>query len=89
MYTITHRSMSTSGDGDHERIASVYVLETSSWWTVEQVIDAIDNRGQKFVVKQGGKTAEVGVRRDPGKRPYIQTHADGYWNNNLLALPEV
>ncbi|WP_375166828.1 DUF3892 domain-containing protein [Bradyrhizobium sp. CCGB20] len=35
----------------------------------------------------GGKRAEVGVV-DGSNGKYVRTHADGYYNDNLLALPE-
>ena len=36
---------------------------------------------------EGGKRSDVGVRNgEHGK--YVQTHADGQWNNNLLSLIE-
>lgn len=65
-------------------------LGGSSWkWTREQVIASIDAQTNTFYVLQGGKRSEVGVF-DPGngRARYVRTHADGYWNNNLLALPE-
>jgi hypothetical protein len=30
----------------------------------------------------------VCVECKPGKSPYLRTHADGKWNDNLLALTE-
>jgi hypothetical protein len=35
-----------------------------------------------------GKRADVGVVREAGKAPYLRTHADGYYNDNLLALDQ-
>jgi hypothetical protein len=32
--------------------------------------------------------AWVHVRVSPSGRKYLQTQADGYWSNNLLALQE-
>jgi hypothetical protein len=33
------------------------------------------------------KRAEVGVvRPTDGRAPFLRTHADGYWNDNLLSL---
>jgi hypothetical protein len=53
--------------------------------TRQQVIAAID-AGTVFYTLVGGRRANVGVQTEAGKAPYLQTHADGYWNNNLLAL---
>ena len=33
-----------------------------------------------------GKRSEVGVVRPAGRAPYVRTHADGDWNDNLLSL---
>lgn len=56
--------------------------------TREDVIRRIDGKIDTFYTMVGGKRADVAVRRDAGRLPYVQTHADGQWNNNLLALPE-
>ncbi len=41
--------------------------------------------GNRAYVTDGQHTVEVGVvDADP---PYIRTHADGVWTDNLLALP--
>jgi hypothetical protein len=41
---------------------------------------------QAFVVA-GSVRVAVGVVRPTYGLPYLRTHADGYWNDNLLALP--
>jgi hypothetical protein len=53
--------------------------------TRQDVINAI-NAGEVFYTFVGGRRADVAVHDESGKVPYLQTHADGYWNNNLLAL---
>jgi hypothetical protein len=35
-----------------------------------------------------GKRSDVGVVRVAGRNPYLRTHADGDWNNNLLSLDQ-
>ena len=55
--------------------------------TRQEVIQAI-NAGNVFYTFVGGQRANVGIRTEAGKAPYLQTHADGYWNNNLLALSD-
>jgi hypothetical protein len=63
-------------------------LGGTGWhWTRAQVIDSIENRTYSFYVQSGGKRSEVGVVSGPHGK-YLRTHADGYWNDNLLALPE-
>jgi hypothetical protein len=43
------------------------------------------NEGGRAYVRGNGSTADVGVVDE--RPPYIRTHANGYWNDNLLALP--
>jgi Protein of unknown function (DUF3892) len=63
-------------------------LGGSSWkWTRQQVITSIEQQTNTFYTMVGRKRADVGVVNGPiGK--YVRTHADGYYNDNLLALPE-
>lgn len=57
-------------------------------WTeqVNNVIAHIENGTHTFFTFEGGKRAEVGVVRENGKAPFVRTHADGYWRNDLLDL---
>ena len=59
-------------------------------WTREEVISSIDARTNTFYVidPRNGKRADVGVVRPVGRPAYVQTHADGDWNNNLLSLDQ-
>jgi hypothetical protein len=72
------------GGNAHEHITH---LGGADWkWTVQQVVDSIENGTNSFHTLVNGKRAEVGVVKGPfGK--YVRTHADGSWNDNLLALP--
>jgi hypothetical protein len=72
-------------DNRHESITH---LGGSNWkWTRQQVIESIEARTNTFFTMVGGKRADVGVVNGPGGK-YLRTHADGKWNDNLLALPE-
>jgi hypothetical protein len=67
---------------------SITHLGGNGWkLTRQQVIDRIDGHTDTFYTLVNGKRANVGVVRH---RPhdYVQTYADGQWNNNLLSLPE-
>lgn len=57
-------------------------------WTREQVIESIDKGTNTFFVVDSstGKRADIAVVREAGKVPFLRTHADGDWNNNLLSL---
>ncbi len=72
----------------HEHITH---LGGATWkWTREQVIASIEDKTNTFYVLDPftGKRSNVGVVRRPGMAPFVQTHADGDWNNNLLSLDQ-
>jgi len=74
----------------HEHIARVRWQDTqNSTQTGEasrqEMVDWINGGGQAYV-SQGGHTVAVGVVN--ANPPYIRTHADGIWTDNLLALPQ-
>ncbi len=56
-------------------------------WTRQQVIDSINGRTNTFYTLVDGRRANVAVVNGPNG-PYLRTHADGVWNDNLLALLE-
>jgi len=72
----------------HEHIT--HVGNPPTWfWPREDVIASINSKTNTFYVYENGKRSEVGVvNPTDGRFPFLQTHADGYWNDNLLALPE-
>lgn len=55
--------------------------------TRQQVIADIEGGQNTFYTLVGGKRANVAVVQGPTGK-YVRTHADGQWNDNLLALPE-
>jgi hypothetical protein len=56
--------------------------------TVAEAIANIKANQWSFYTLVGGKRAAIGIRTSASGREFLQTNADGYWNNNLLALPE-
>lgn len=56
-------------------------------WTRQQVITSIEDGSNTFYTLVSGNRANVGVVNGPNGK-YVRTHADGKWNDNLLALPE-
>ena len=63
-------------------------LGGSTWkWTRQQVITSIEQGTNTFYTMVNNKRADVGVVDGPNGK-YVRTHADGYYNDNLLALPE-
>lgn len=56
--------------------------------TREQVIRSIDERTNTFYVldPKTNRRADITVVRTTGRPPYVRTHGDGVWTDNLLAL---
>jgi hypothetical protein len=75
------------GGSRHEHIAEVKWTNAtkSDRSSREEMVRYLRAPGNRAQVTAGGKTAEVGVVN--ASPPYIQTHADGVWTDNLLALP--
>ena len=72
----------------HEHITHVGNIIDGNWvWTREAVIQSIDAGTNTFYVHENGKRSEVAVVRATGRLPYLRTHADNAWSDNLLALP--
>ena len=76
-------------DSTHEHITHVGNIRTDNWVeTREIVIKYIQNNTHTFYVFENGKRSEVGVvNPNDGRSPFLRSHADGYWNDNLLSLP--
>ncbi len=73
----------------HEHITHLGNPAANWKWTREQVIGSIEARQNTFYVidPRTGKRADIGVvHPTDGRAPYVQTYADGDWNNNLLSL---
>ncbi len=63
-------------------------LGGAGWrWTRTEVIQSIENGTNTFFTYVNGKRADVGVIQGPNGK-YVRTYADGYYNDNLLALVE-
>ncbi|WP_019072977.1 DUF3892 domain-containing protein [Streptomyces hokutonensis] len=53
-----------------------------------EIVAWIENRnGQAYTDDGHGNRADVAVRKPAQGPKYLQTHADGVWTDNLLALP--
>jgi hypothetical protein len=77
-------------DSPHEHITHLGNPAANWKWTREQVIASIDAGTNTFYVTdpRTSKRSDVGVVRVAGRAPYLRTHADGDWNNNLLSLDQ-
>jgi len=56
--------------------------------TRAQLVAWVDGGVQTYV-NEGGRRVEVRVVTPPHGAKYLRTVADGYYTNNLLALPRV
>lgn len=56
--------------------------------TVPNVVRRIEQKIDRFYTSEAGVSAWVGVRASAAGTKYLQTHADGVWKDNLLALKE-
>jgi len=75
----------------HEHIT--HIGNTAGAWRItrEEAIRRIDSKEEAFFTtdRSTGKKMYIGVvRGDGNKAPYLRTHADGKWNDNLLAQSE-
>jgi hypothetical protein len=74
----------------HEHIT--YIGNSAGGWclTRESAIRRIESKKDAFytVDASTGRRMNIGVVRQTGRTPYLRTHADGKWNDNLLAQPE-
>jgi hypothetical protein len=63
-------------------------LGGAGWrWPRADVIASINAGTNTFHTLVAGRRANLAVVQGPSG-PYVRTHADGQWNDNLLALPE-
>lgn len=75
----------------HEHITHIGNLVGQWRLSREVAIQRIESKQEAFytVDRSAGKRMYIGVvRGDGNKAPYLRTHADGKWNDNLLALAE-
>ena len=74
----------------HEHIT--HIGNTSAGWcmTRETAIKRIDSKQEAYYTMdtRTGKKAYLAVIRESGTVPYLRSHADGAWSDNLLAQPE-
>jgi len=74
----------------HEHITHIGNLAGKWRMTREQAIVQIDAKQNQFytIDRTTGGKCYVGVVRESNKAPFLRTHADSKWNDNLLAQPE-
>lgn len=74
----------------HEHITHIGNIAAGWKLSREEAIRRIEAKTETYYTVDAatGTRAYVGVVREQGKVPYLRTHADGKWNDNLLAQPE-
>ena len=74
----------------HEHIT--HIGNSNGGWQLsrETAIGRIDSKQESYytVDEQTSRKVYIGVVREAGKAPFLRTHADGKWNDNLLAQRE-
>ena len=85
------RTELADGCSTHQHIVSLWWTERSTgktgiWTRAELVAWIEDKKGQAYTEDAAGHRADVAVRTPEQGEKYVQTHADGVWTNNLLAL---
>ena len=74
----------------HEHIT--HIGNVANEWRMERdkAVQIIDAKQHAFftIDRTSGRKMYIGVVREAGKTPYLRTHADGKWNDNLLAQAE-
>ena len=74
-------------DDPYEGITHLGNPDAGWKWSRQQVISSINEGTNTFYTQVGDKRANIAVVEGT-HGPYLRTHADGYWNDNLLALWE-
>jgi len=75
----------------HEHITHIGNLAGKWKLSREEAIRRIQSKLEAFytVDRSSGRKVYIGVvPASVARRAYLRTHADGKWNDNLLALPE-
>lgn len=75
-------------DNTHEGIQFLGGPGGGGWKTTRQKVVSLIEGGEHFYTLNTGKKAYLKVRVSAAGNKYVQTEADGVWQNNLLSLPE-
>ncbi|GAA3663778.1 DUF3892 domain-containing protein [Microbacterium marinilacus] len=75
----------------HDEIVRYKSRDNSNGKTYEDdkpsLVAWVDEDGNNAYVGSGSNRVPVGVVKPNDTDPYLRTHADGKWTNNLLSLP--
>ncbi len=86
--TITHIRLSV-GTGHEHIVLYQWVNGAGTVGARDRptMVDWIDNQNVKAFVTTAVNRVAVGIVRPKIGAPYLRTHADREWTNNLLSLP--
>lgn len=83
-YQITHHRPDNT---DLDRRIQGLKGPTSGYLGIDDIIRRIDNRQDRFWTTANGQSVWIETAIATSGRRYLKTTADGYYPNNLLALP--
>ncbi len=89
-YQVSCITKSPPNSANHQHITHIGGVGATAWrLTKESAIRRIDSGQEAFftIEARTGYKVHIGVVRESGIAPYLRTHADGVWNDNLLAQP--
>jgi hypothetical protein len=73
---------------DHDRITHYWVPAFNRWVPVAEAVQMVRSKTCTFfVLSRFGNKAYASIVEPVGKPPYLRTHADGKWDDNLKSLP--
>ena len=80
----------TDRQSAHEHITHIGNVAGNWRITREDAIRRIDSKLENFytIDRTTGRKVYIGVVREANRAAFLRTHADGKWNDNLLALTE-
>lgn len=87
VYYVTH--IRKDGPDRDRRIDKLkgYASDGREWVDdIDTIIDLV-RRNWDFRTNANGLSQPIGVSTSSSDRPYLKTHANGYFNDNLEALP--
>ena len=77
-------------ESPHEQITHIGSVNGTWRWQREQVIASIELKSNTFYVldPSSNTRSEIGVVRPAGHPPYLRTHVNGHWNDDLFTLTQ-
>lgn len=91
MATIYVAAIHLSGGTQDEHISQLVWMNSSTHKSGiisrADMVDYVENKSGDVRASDGETTAQVSVVKPKSGSPYLRTHKDGKWTDNLLSLP--